>query len=611
MNTLENLFFSHLDRHFAEFIEGFGTRRSPALALAAALLSRAAGEGHVCLDLSREAGRPLEGFTGEGPAPVCPPLGDWLAELHTSPAVGRPGERRPLVLDGRNRLYLHRYWAYEDALARDILGRTGRVQADVDLDALQRSLRRHFPPVGEGVVDWQRKAAEMAALTHFCVITGGPGSGKTFAIARVLAVLAEQPRAAKLRIKLAAPTGKAAARLREALVQARMTLGPGLVAPAAIPEEVTTVHRLLRPLPDSPYFRHDRENPLGVDLLVVDEASMVDLALMAKLLDALPAAARLILVGDKDQLASVEAGSVLGDICARGHLPGDSADPGDAACAPAVGGGARPVGLRDSIVELRTSYRFAAGSPIAELGLAVNHGEAARVTTTLGESTGGPVVWLDPESNADAPHALEQIIADGYARCGQGTSPEEAIAEHNRFKVLCAHRVGPFGSDFINRLAERILERRRLIRPDPAAVDNPWYAGRPVLITQNDYALELFNGDIGVTLGEASGHKPLSVFFPATGGGTRHFSPYRLPGHETVYAMTVHKSQGSEFEHVLLVLPQKDSPILTRELVYTALTRARRRITIWGSRRVLEAAVSRRVDRASGLREALWGSGGA
>jgi exodeoxyribonuclease V alpha subunit len=336
---------------------------------------------------------------------------------------------------------------------------------------------------------------------------------------------------------------------------------------------------------------------------------MVDLALMAKLLDALPAAARLILVGDRDQLASVEAGSVLGDICS-GKRPSEHAAPrrststsdrtGEVACAGAGG-------LQDCIVELRHSFRFAAGSPIGELSRAVNRGEVGRVAEILRSGGGDQVGWVDAEQNPDAPGVLADLIVKGYAHCGQAAGPAEAIDAHGRFKVLCAHRVGPFGSDFINRLAEQVLEHRRVIRAGPGASDSPWYAGRPVLITQNDYGLGLFNGDIGVALGGPAEGETLSVFFPDAGGGVRRFSPYRLPEHETVFAMTVHKSQGSEFDHVLLVLPPKDSPVLTRELVYTALTRARRTVTLWGSRRVLEAAVGRRVDRASGLREALWG----
>jgi exodeoxyribonuclease V alpha subunit len=611
MNVLNNDVFSHLDRHFAGFIAGFGTRTGPAVALAAALLSRAAGAGNVCLDLGRVAGRTLDGASGGREALLCPPLADWLAELRGSPAVGRPGERRPLILDGGNRLYLHRYWAYEDALARDILARARAAPGDVDREALGRSLATHFPPVGEGTVDWQKAAAVAAVLKRFSVITGGPGTGKTFTIARLLAVLAEQPGAERLRVRLAAPTGKAAARLREALAQARGTLGSEGPAADAIPGEVHTVHRLLRPLPDSPYFRHRRENPLALDVLVIDEASMVDLALMAKLLDALPAAARLILVGDKDQLASVEAGSVLGDICSGAHPDGLSPRHGAAVRALSGGtgedGSGGAAGLQDVIVELRQSFRFAPGSPIGELGRAVNLGDVGRVVEILGAEPSGQAVWLDPENDPEAPAALEKIIAEGYAGCGQAVGPEEALAEHGRFKILCAHRVGPFGSDFINRLAERVLSRHRWVRPDLAAAGSPWYAGRPVLITRNDYALELFNGDIGVTLAGAVEGGGLSVFFPAAAGGTRRFSPYRLPEHETVYAMTVHKSQGSEFEHILLVLPRMDSPILTRELLYTALTRARRTITVWGSRRVLEAAVGRRVDRTSGLQEALWG----
>jgi exodeoxyribonuclease V alpha subunit len=423
----------------------------------------------------------------------------------------------------------------------------------------------------------------------------------------------EQVPECRLRIHLAAPTGKAAARMRESLKQAREDLRTRHPAADRLPEEVHTLHRLLKTLPGSPYFRHNRENPLETDIVVVDEASMVDMALMAKLLEAVPSAARLVLVGDKDQLASVEAGSVLGDICDRDRMHGFSAEFCET-IQQATGQrldaqSGSPSGLQDCMVELRNSFRFSAGSAIGELSRAVNRGDAGRALEILDTPGEDSIAWLDPDAGSRAPLELQRLILSGTADCFRQDTPAAALRELNRFKILCAHKAGPHGVDAINRVAEQMLVRQGLIRPEAAAA-RPWYAHRPVLVTRNDYALGLFNGDIGMTLpDDASVGRGLFVFFPAGPGETRRFLPYRLPEHETVYAMTVHKSQGSEFDEVLLILPDRDSPVLTRELVYTALTRARKTVTIWARRSILGAAIARRIERTSGLRDALWGEG--
>jgi exodeoxyribonuclease V alpha subunit len=333
---------------------------------------------------------------------------------------------------------------------------------------------------------------------------------------------------------------------------------------------------------------------------------MVDLALMAKLIDALPAEARLILVGDKDQLASVEAGSVLGDICGCVRKPLFSRAMGGRIrelTGEPVATGEGVDGLADCIVELRTGRRFAAGSTIGELSRAVNRGDAEQAVEILSRPDAESVAW----SEAPGPAALEPFIRAGYGRHAGRGRPAERLGGLDRFRVLCAHRSGTFGAEGINRLTERLLVEQGTIRIDPRRA-NPWYAGRPVLITRNDYPLGLFNGDTGITLPDPdTGAQELFVFFPDAGGGLRRFLPYRLPEHETVFAMTVHKSQGSEFDEVLLVLPERDSPVLTRELVYTALTRSRKRLTLCADRALLSVAIRRRIERASGLQDALWG----
>ena len=592
-------FFAPLDLHFARFLAGLATVAADEVFLAAAFLSRATGAGDVCLDLAAVAGQPVPAAAGIDSPAAFPELGAWSAALRSSAVVGSPGQKRPLVLDGGNRLYLRRYWEYEHAAAENVRRRVGEAVEHLDFGHLRQGLTDLFPAGPGDEINWQKTAAAIAALKRFSVITGGPGTGKTFTIARLLVLVMEQVPERRLRIHLAAPTGKAAARMRESLKQAREGLRGRHPAADQLPEEVHTLHRLLKTLPGSPYFRHNRD--------------MVDMALMAKLLEAVPSAARLVLVGDKDQLASVEAGSVLGDICDRDRMHGFSAEFCET-LQQATGQrfdarSGSPPGLQDCMVELRNSFRFSAGSAIGELSRAVNRGDAGRALQILDKPREGSIVWLDPGAGSRAPLELQRLILGGTEACFRKDTPAAALQELNRFKILCAHKAGPHGVDAINRAAEHMLVRQGLIRPE-AALASPWYAHRPVLVTRNDYALGLFNGDIGMTLpDDASGGRGLFVFFPGGPGGTRRFLPYRLPEHETVYAMTVHKSQGSEFDEVLLVLPDRDSPVLTRELIYTALTRARNVVTIWARRSILAAAITRRIERTSGLRDALWGQG--
>jgi exodeoxyribonuclease V alpha subunit len=563
---------SALDRRFGEFIAGFSPAPDPHVALAAALVSRAAGRGDACLELSDV----------DAPNGIAvPDAKRWFEALAQSPAVGRPGQKRPLILDGSGRLYLYRYWEYEDRLARDLRARAER-QTEVDPQRLDALVRAVFDRMAGGPDEGQCAAAAAAAQRGVTVVTGGPGSGKTYTISAILDLLQRMQEGRPLRALLTAPTGKAAARLQESLRRS----APAGGAPA--PAEVATIHRLLQPVFGTTRFRFDRERPLPADAVVVDEASMVDLALMAKLVDALPPEARLILVGDRHQLASVEAGSVLGDLC--GGDPEDRATPR----------GPRPI--ESCIVELERSYRFAPGSAIGELSGAVNAGDARAALDLLAGDRSGTVEWVDPERGRPAREALRRKIEEGCRALAAADEAGAALDAVGRFKILCAHASGPSGVDALNRESERLLKPAR--RADAAG--SPWYAGRPVLVTRNDYTLALFNGDIGVTLPDPAAGR-LCVHFPGPAGQSRPFAPQRLPEHETAYALTVHKSQGSEFDEVLLILPERDSPVLTRELLYTAITRARNRIVVCGRAEVIATAVGRRIRRASGLRDALWG----
>lgn len=638
-----------LDRALAGFFAGLDPHAEARVLLAAALASHQLGHGHVCLDLAATLAEPdfalsLPPEGEEGLADAWLPsrllagltLDDWRSALAASPLVAGPeGEaERPLVLHG-GRLYLRRYWNYEQAVAHSLAARI-RDDRPVPQD-LSAWLERLFPePLvldGERQTDWQKLACALAAASGFTLITGGPGTGKTTTVVRLLALLqatAEQP----LRIRLAAPTGKAAARLTESIGGQVASLPVDEAVRRRIPTEVGTLHRLLGSLPDSRHFRHHAGNPLPLDVLVVDEASMIDLEMMACLLSALPAHARLLLLGDKDQLASVEAGALLGDLCRhaeQGHYQPERVRwlervSGERLAHPALVPGAEgrhPLAQR--ILMLRHSRRFAGGSGIGQLARAVNEQRAGAARAVLGG--GDEVAGLRLRGEQD--RALDRLLRQGRGRAlGYGhylermqatrPAPETPFADpawtgwaagvlaaFDQFRLLCAVRRGPWGVEGLNLRIAALLHRQGLLEADQG-----WYEGRPVLVTRNDYGLGLMNGDIGIALRlpEQDGRPVLRVAFPRNdgSGGLRFILPSRLGAVETVFAMTVHKSQGSEFAHTALMLPESLNPVLTKELLYTAITRARHWFTLLEPRPgVFEQAIARRVERQSGLLESL------
>jgi exodeoxyribonuclease V alpha subunit len=590
-----------VDLQLARRLEILAGDNAPELLLAAALVSHRVGEGDVCLDLGSCAELPLfrtEGLVG-GPRLPCPR--DWADALRRCTVVGRPGERAPLILDGRDRLYLGRYWHFERALADALRARSGTWAPGVDRNRLREGIGRLFPASGE--IDWQRVAAAMAVLRPLCVISGGPGTGKTRAVASILTLLEEQAGDAALRIALAAPTGKAAARLSESIRGARARLSLRSETAVRIPEEALTLHRLLGFRPGRANPRHGPGDPLHLDVLVVDEASMVDLPLMSRLLAALPVNARLILLGDKDQLSSVEAGMVLGDICGRGR--GRAYSPELCAAVEQVTDdklepAAEPgPAIADHIVELRTSWRFGQDSGIGALARAVNRGQTeASLDILSGEEF--PEVILQPPSPGVIADLISQRIVPVYREVLVAPDSETALAALSWVRVLCALRSGPQGVRRLNERIEHALKTEGLIR-----CDGEIYAGRPVMLTANDQALRLYNGDVGLVLADSHSGGALRVFF-ATAEGIRRILPSRLPPHETVYAMTVHKSQGSEFDEVVLVLPEAESRVLTRELLYTGITRSRKRVRLLADEERLRTAIARPVLRSTGLYDALW-----
>lgn len=594
--------FRPLDRQFGLLVGG----NSPGVMLAAALVSREAGEGHVCL--------PLSLLVPEAIAPRHPQLAaallaeaavepqSWEEALASSPAVGYQAEPTPLVLEN-GRLYLNRYWHYEQQVA-NFFRPEFNANPPVQHAHIAQILAQLFAPQPD--IDWQKIAAAVAMTRRITTISGGPGTGKTTTVAKLLAAFILLEPARRWRICLAAPTGKAAARLSESLGQVVNLLPLSPEVKAQVPQEAQTLHRLLGLRPDTPQPRYHAANPLHLDVLVVDEASMVDLSLMARLIDALPPQARVIFLGDKDQLASVEAGAVLGDICyyagmgyrsARAaelsQLTGYALAPQDDAPAKA---------LRDGLCLLQKSYRFNAQSGIGRLASAVNANNGRDTLRILAEDYRD----LDYQriETGDDYHRMIDALLQGYddylALLTQQPDPLAALAAFNRFQPLCALRDGPFGVSGLNERITSML--RRAGRLEQTVNGQPWYHGRPVMITRNDSPLGLFNGDIGIAL---RGDDGLRVWFPMTDGTLRSVPSNRLPAHETVWAMTVHKSQGSEFEHVSLVLPDSYLPLLSCELVYTAITRAKQRFSLYANDKVLVQTVATRTRRRSGLAEKL------
>ncbi|MDH1557003.1 exodeoxyribonuclease V subunit alpha [Stutzerimonas stutzeri] len=589
--TLADLPLGPLERAFVASLQRLEPEASEPVLLAAALCCEALSAGDVCL--------PLERLAGRRPWPdvdlSMPSLPVWRAQLEASSLVGAPDDYAPLTLLG-NRLYLARYQAYEQQLAEQLLARAGDAP-EVDEGRLAESLARLFA-FNQQRPDWQRLAAAQAVRRRLAVISGGPGTGKTTTVVRLLAALLEQPGGERLAIGLAAPTGKAAARMAEAIRNAKAELPVSDAVKEALPDEARTLHRLLGSRGDSPRVRHDAANPLALDVLVVDEASMVDLALMAKLVVALPPKARLILLGDKDQLAAVEAGAVFAELC-----EGRGFDARAASELERITGQPVPVEtprsrLGDAVVLLTHSHRFAGDSGIGELARRINAGDAKGTVALLQEGR-ADLAWNAAPSPTALIERLEQGYG-GYLQAARQGDPGAAFEAFNGFRALTAQREGPFGVTGINEALETRFRRRLGV---PAR--ERWYPGRAVMVRQNDYALGLFNGDIGLCLKTEQG---LRVFFEGD-DGYRGFAPARLPSHDSAFAMTVHKSQGSEFTEVLLALPDQPSPLLTRALFYTGITRAKRRVEIWALPARLADAVSTRAERAAGLAERLVPAG--
>jgi exodeoxyribonuclease V alpha subunit len=652
----------HIDSALAAQLLRLDGQASPALLVAAAMLAQMEGRGHTCLPLADLCAPPVAMLgwptvAVDGPqglralwSHLPATLSDWQAALQgaTSRACSRlsdaPDQGQPLVLGGKAHaplLYLRRYAGYEQRVGQCLLQRASEL-LPVPEAAACRWLDRFFVPSAEAPTetDWQKVACAVALRARLSVITGGPGTGKTYTAARLLALLlALHEGDSPLRVALAAPTGKAAARLKQSIDNALTSLqdqvpeGSGLDLNTLIARmgPARTLHSLLGARPDTRQFRHHAANPLDVDVLIVDEASMVHLEMMDALLQALPSTSRLVLLGDKDQLASVEAGAVLGDLCrdaAAGRYSADTAQfvqtvTGQTLPAEYRSAGAAPV-LAQQTVMLRHSRRFKGA--IGQLALAVNRGDAAAARAAFDSAVGavpspGSVSALlalqptTPQAVCDlALGAHGQPSYADYLRLmqrqpeGQGTDTHTAwvrsvLQAFERFRILCAVHQGDWGTQGLNAAVQKALADADLLK-----VTGEWFAGRPVMVTLNDAQLGVFNGDVGVVLPNHEGK--LKVWF-LDGEALRSVSVMRLAQVETAFVMTVHKSQGSEFEHTALVLPPGGAEVLSRELVYTGITRAREQFTLLEAEAgLLEAAMARPSVRASGLAQG-WSQDGS
>ena len=619
-----------LDAALARFVAALCPQASPQVLIAVAVLADLEGRGHTCvlLDALPQHIAALQERAARAAAPAATTdfsaPQDWARALRACPAVFEEGAMdtgAPLVLSA-GRLYLRRYWRDELRVAAQIQQRLQQ-GLTVDMTGAAAVLPRLFPPAAEDEVDWQRVACAIALRGRITILTGGPGTGKTFTAARLLALLyATAANPAALRVALAAPTGKAAARLKQSIDQALQTL-PAIPGVADLSQRIgpaRTLHSLLGARPDTRRFVRNAAHPLEIDVLLIDEASMVHLEMMAAVLAALPPAARLILLGDKDQLASVEAGAVLGELCADaegGHYRPETAQAltrsSDQRIPPSL---IDPAGsaLAQQVVMLRHSHRF--GGSIGQLASAVHAGDADMAMKLLGDPQDAAVRQLPVTPQLDA--QLVGLAVDGrdqargfahYAdllQHGPGTSGQDAdwdsdwdawsrsvLSAFDQCRVLCAVRDGAWGLHALNTAIAARLDALGLL-----CCQGEWYAGRPVMVTRNDHDLGVLNGDVGMVL--PTRKDGLRVVF-ASGQTLRSVSISRLPDVQTAFAMTVHQSQGSEFAHTVLVLPERSTAV-SRELIYTGLTRARSAFTLaCADPQTLREGIQRVTLRSSGL----------
>lgn len=572
--------------------------------LSAVLLSYLYRQGDVCLKLDEVASSTL---FPEADAPsnfIAPDLDTWLQALQKSELVGTPGSFKPLILDEHQRLYLHKLWHFENGLAEKIIKKCSSKNKVIDTELLSESIDNLFPDSENHEVNWQKVASIAALYNHFTVISGGPGTGKTSTVVRILALIVEQvlERGEKISIALAAPTGKAAARLKESILSTKEELSVSEKIKEAIPSKAKTIHQLLGARRHSARFTYHADNPLPYDVVIIDEASMVDQPLMSKFMEALLEKTSVILLGDKDQLSSVEAGAVLGNICGiqKNGLSPEFSEilSGYNIQVSGENRQSSPAPLTDNIILLEKNYRFSDESGIARLAAHINAREEQEALAVL-EDEVAPDVSIRPIADLKSLELeLVQIISRYLLNITGVNDAGQLFTAFQHMQVLCAHRRGPYGVEYLNARIEQLMKREGTV---PA--DRQWYHGRPVIINQNSYGLGLFNGDIGICTIDDTGNRQVIFQREKT---VQRYAPARLPDFSLAYALTIHKSQGSEFDNVMLVLPDQSSRLLTKELLYTAVTRAKKGVEILGGEEILSEGIKQNISRSSGLRDRLW-----
>jgi len=564
---------SELACQFSRFVDRLNHGDDNIVAIVAALLTDAVSQGHVCLNLD---------FVSHHDLVQCEDKSDLLNRLKNSHVVGAAGDYKPLILTDDGLLYLYRYWQDEQHVAKAIRQRCKSIEL-INPDKLQQDFSDWQS--SHAGVDWQKIAVLMALTRQFSVISGGPGTGKTTIVLRLLQMLYGQK--AGFKIALAAPTGKAAARLQQAISDSG---NPSL--------EAKTLHRLLGITANNDKGRYSQQKPLPIDVLIVDEASMIDISLMAKLMQALPANARLILLGDSQQLASVESGAVLANLCAKppqftpdfthqvNTFTGMSLDSTEQEGSV----------LNNSVVLLQHSYRFDDKSDIGQLAKAVQSGDIQAVYSVI-EQAAVPLWQQQLDTISIQNHVFDQYHAY-FDTVSRHVDALDCLKSFEQYHVLCALRQGPHSVASVNELIERRLQKQGW------KTHQAFYPGRPIMVVQNDYRQRLFNGDTGLVLFDENG--VLKACFMVE-SAVRWVDLSRLPAHETAFAMTIHKSQGSEFDNVSVLLPEEETALLNRELLYTAITRAKKQVTLISTEMILAKTVSSRHQRETGLAGLLDG----
>ncbi len=526
----------------------------------------------------------------------------WADILQNTTVVGNPHEHYPLIIDENNKLYLARYWKYENDLAKNIIKRSQQPGTIIDPSKLSAIIARIFSNSNDShqIPDWQQIAVTVAAKRPFQVITGGPGTGKTTTVISLLAILLEMNPNANLAITLTAPTGKAANRLTESILSGISRLNASDEIKQQIPKTVSTIHRLLGSRNSKAIPLYNTHNKLFADIIIVDEASMIDLPLMAKLFNACADNTKILLIGDKYQLSSVEAGSVLADICDAGIAAGLSSNitkfiqqTTGTTLTPSVDGG-----LQDIVIELKHSHRFSATSDIGMLASAINNGDEERAIEMLTNNQSHSISFIVINDSTISNYLNSKEINE-IAGFLNEQNVGCAIEQFNHAKILCSHREGALGLNNINAIIEKRLHNHGIID-----TTEEHYHGRPIMITKNDYNLGLFNGDVGLIWNNPEKNST-RAYFKNSDGQLNQYLPSRLPSHETIFAMTIHKSQGSEFNNVTIIMPNEQTELVSRELLYTAITRAKTSVQICASVKTLKHAISTKTDRSSGLFEKL------